>query len=70
MNIPKHLEWRSQDPGEKQNEKEMSPPRATISSSAPKGNANFYPETTLGSSTRGVLKRERRKNNSPTFRYL
>jgi len=55
---------------EKQKEEEMNPPRATMSGSAPKGNANFYPETNLGSSTRGLLKRKRRKNNSPTFRSL
>jgi hypothetical protein len=69
MNISKHLEWRSQDL-QKQKEEEMSPPRATMSGSAPKGNANFYPETNLGSSTRGLLKRKRRKNNLPTFRSL
>jgi hypothetical protein len=55
---------------EKQKEEEMSPPRATMSGSAPKGNANFYLETNLGSSTLGLLKRKRRKNNSPTFRSL
>jgi hypothetical protein len=55
---------------EKQKEEEMSPPRGTMSGSAPKGNASFYLETNLGSSIRSLLKRKRRKNNSPTFRSL
>jgi len=62
LEAPRMQEPRS---AEKQKEEEMNPPRATMSGSAPKGNANFYPETNLGSSTRDLLKRKRKKITHP-----
>lgn len=39
----------------------MSPPRDTMSGSAPKGNANFYLETKLGSVNTQPVKEEEEK---------
>jgi hypothetical protein len=63
LEAPRMEEPRSAE--KQKEEEEMSPPRATMSGSAPKGNANFCPETNLGSSTRGLLKRKRRKTPHP-----